>query len=360
MEDKIKHMEKTVTFRIIQEDAETLYAIINKEHGPVFAIGILPYYALFVRSCQEYMGKSFFESDVTERIKDIRNYIKAYSDGFGKSKRRIAGVDSWQNEKFQGMLKFCFMKKWNIHFNLGIYFTADKHIVANTQMIADFLEVKNMFGEDAKGRCFELGKCIGSFVSSVRSGLIESRMPSVIIKLNSKMPIKYYYDLNTNKSDTIFKNNKEKELNLFYLNLLCSVNFVKFQIRTLLDDDNKWLFRVEYIVTFYVYRALQRLKNYCDNNNDIIVDTDEILKLTQSGEKLFESNLRNCMMHYNLEGAKVLSAEHIEKPLFGIIENCFEGMDYYTYFQKLRDFENRIILYLENKFSFNDINLQEL
>ena len=345
---------------MIQGDAETIYSIIREVKDPVFAMAAMEYYSLFVRSCQEYTEKSFFESDVNKRIKDIRDFIKAYSDRFGKSKRRIGNVDSEQNEQFRAMLKFDFMKDWNIHLNLGTYWTADRHIVANTQMIADFLGVNDLSGSDTRKQQLELGCYIGSFISSVRSVFAESMTPPVINKDSSSMPIKYYYDLNTNNNDPLFIDNQEKKLNLFYLNLLCSINFAKFQIRPLLDDNNTWLFRVEYIVTYYVCRALQRLKNYCDNNNDIIVDTNEILKLTQCGEKLFDSKLRSCMMHYNLEGREVLSAKLIEKPLFGIIENCFEGMDYYTYFQKLRDFEDRIILYLESKFDCENVDLQEL
>ena len=50
------------------------------------------------------------------------------------------------------------------------------------------------------------------------------------------------------------------------------MNFVKHILRPLFDDSNMWVFRVEYIVTYYTYRAIQRLKNYCDNNIDLCID----------------------------------------------------------------------------------------
>lgn len=104
-----------------------------------------------------------------------------------------------------------------------------------------------------------------------------------------------------------------QRIKLVFLHLLCNMNFVKYILRKLFVDDNKWVFRVEYIVTYYTYRALQRLKNYCENNGDIKFDFETASDIFIKGEILFQSNLRNCMMHYGLENRNVLSYKYIQK-----------------------------------------------
>ena len=66
------------------------------------------------------------------------------------------------------------------------------------------------------------------------------------------------------------------------------------------------------------------------------------------------------MMHYNLEGQDVLSIKNIEKMFFGIVENCFNGMDYCSYLKQLRELSDDIITFLEKKFDFENIILKEL
>ena len=70
-----------------------------------------------------------------------------------------------------------------------------------------------------------------------------------------------------------------KEINLFYLYLLCNMNFVKYILRLLFQDGNIWAFRLEYIVSYYTLCALERFKNYCENNKDITVETKEIYNI---------------------------------------------------------------------------------
>ena len=358
--DDISEIERLISVRIMQEDAEAIFSLMSTERDSVFAMEIIPYYALFVQSCQEYMGDNFLPEEIAMNIKDIRNHIKSYSDSFGKSKRKIASIDQEQDESFKSQLRFDFLKSWNIHLNLGTYWTEDHHIIGNTQQLAAFLDAKNLSDPHVGEKPYELGYQIGSFVSSVRSGLSASLEPPIVDRVASAITIKSYYDINTNKYNAFFVYNASKELNLFYLHLLCNMNFVKHILRTLFPDGNTWVFRVEYVVTYYTFRALLRLKNYCENNADIVADTKEIDEILSKGNDLFQSRFRNCMMHYNLQDQGVLSIEHIEKPFFGIIETCFEGMDYQTYLSSLHKMSNRIILFLEKHFNCSSIELKQL
>ena len=138
------------------------------------------------------------------------------------------------------------------------------------------------------------------------------------------------------------------------------MNFVKYILRKFFIDGNKWVFRVEYIVAYYTYRALRRLKNYCENNDDIKLNLEMLNEIFDKGDVIFQSNFRNCMMHYGLENRNVLSYEYIEKEFFGIVETCFEGQDYQTYINGLREFSDMIIVFLENRFDITKIDIRPL
>lgn len=136
---EISMLEELVSVRIIQEDAETIYSLLQTERDAVFSMEVIPYYVLFVQSCQEYMGENFLQESLKKDFKDIRNHIKVYAERFGKSLKRVVSVDNTQNEDFKNQLRFGFFKTMNIHFNLGSYWTDTGVIIGNTQQLADFL-----------------------------------------------------------------------------------------------------------------------------------------------------------------------------------------------------------------------------
>lgn len=356
---ELEEVERLISVRIIQEDAEAIYSLLQTERNPIFSMEIIPYYALFVQSCQEYMGDNFLPDSIAKDLKDIRNHIKAYADGFGKSQKRVVSVDDAQDRDFKEQVRFEFMKKMNIHLNLGSYWTDDRCIIGNTQQLADFLSVDSMFDPNLKDKNYQMGYQIGSFVAFIRSGLAEALEIPVVERMVSSVVVNFYCDINTNKN-SLFSNSEPKELNLFFLHLLCNMNFVKHMLRPLFVDRNTWSFRIEYIVSYYTLRALERMKNYCENNKDISFETKEIVDIIKKGNEIFKSKLRNCMMHYNLENADVISLENVDEPFYGIIENCFDGMSYQEYLNELHNLSDEIIEYLENRFDFSNIELKQL
>ncbi len=357
---ELEEIERLISIRIMQEDAEAIYSLLQTERDSVFSMEIIPYYALFVQSCQEYMGENFLPDSIAKDLKDIRNYIKIYAEGFGKSKKRVVSVDDEQDRDYKEQLRFEFLKKMNIHLNLGTYWTDDRHIVGNTQQLADFLSVSSMFDPNLKDRNYQIGYQIGSFVASVREWLAETLEIPIIERNDQFVVINYYCDVNTNKRNMLFLNSEPKELNLFFLHLLCNMNFVKYMVRPLFVDGNTWSFRIEYVVSYYTLRALERFDNHCKNNKDISFETIGIDEILKRGNEIFNGKLRNCMMHYNLENAGVISLKSIDKPFYGIIENCFDGMSYPEYLNELHNLSDKIIEYLENRFDFSNIKLKKL
>ena len=193
----------------------------------------------------------------------------------------------------------------------------------------------------------------------MREGFAEVSEPPVIIRNKTSLEVNYYCDFNTNRKNKLFAENLPKEFNLFFLHLLCNMNFVKHILRPLFKDGNLWSFRVEYIVAYYTLRALERLKNHFKSNNEII-ETKSLDPILLEANNLFKTKLRNCMMHYNLENAEVISLTNIDKPFWGIIENCFEGMEYQSYLLRLHQFSDMVIGYLEKQFNFSEVKLKVL
>lgn len=359
-EKNMNDLEKLITVRIMQEDTETIYSLLQNIRDPIFAMEIMPYYALFVQSCQEYMGETFIDKNCLEKIQNARNFIKVYGESFGKSIKRIESVDANQDEQYKVQLRFDFMKNWNIHLNMGTYWTSDKHLVGNTQRLADFLGIDDIFDSQRGEMQYKLGEQIGAFITSLRDGFAQIMNPPEIKMIKTDISIDYYYDLNTNKEDRLFCDNSQKALNIFFLNMTCNLNFLKYILRPLLDVNNKWLFRVEYIVIYYAYRSIQRLKNYCENNTDLCVDLEEFVEVLNLGGILFQSRFRNCMMHYGLENQGVISIENVEKPFYGIIETCYDGKDYNSFLKDLRNLSEKILTILEEKFNVEDVILEHL
>ena len=69
----------------MQNDIESIYSILNTERNIVFTMEIIPYLALFVRECQNFIGKDFLMDSINSKIADIRNHIKLYSERYGKT-----------------------------------------------------------------------------------------------------------------------------------------------------------------------------------------------------------------------------------------------------------------------------------
>lgn len=66
------------------------------------------------------------------------------------------------------------------------------------------------------------------------------------------------------------------------------------------------------------------------------------------------------MMHYDLKRSDVITVENIDKPFYGIIENCFDGMSYQNYLSLLHDLSSKIINYLEKQFDFSIVKLKTI
>lgn len=352
---------KICTVLLIQNDCETLKKIILNIHDPIFCMEIIPYLALFCRSFQEYCNMDLINKDVDSEIYDIRNSIKIYGERYGKSKKEFLESDRKQDDEFRDGLRFDFAKNLNIHFNLGIYFDENKRIVGNTQLIANTLNMHGLTKRERQEKSFNLGCHLASIIGSVSNGLADSLpVPNIILKEN--IPVFYYDDFNTNRN-AFFNPIFSKDINLLMLHILSSINFVKYVLTPLLVEENVWIFRINYIVIYHAYLGLKKMKMHIENNyTDAIEMISRLNSILEYGETLFLSKFRNCMMHYDLKnnGVFVITEDNFDekKLLYGLIEECFNGEIYKSYFEKIIDMGEQIENFITQQFNFDIVSLK--
>lgn len=355
---------KYYSLMLIQNDCETLKQICLSIHNSIFSVGIIPYMALFCRSVQEYLGIELISPEIDSEIYDIRNSIKVYGDKYGKGKKRFLGSDEMQNQEFREMLRFEFTKELNIHYNLGIYFDDKHHIIGNTQLFADVLKMNGLSNDEKAKKAFSLGRDLASIIGSVAAGC-EKSITAKPFPLCTELPEFHYADINTNRS-LFFNSFYKKDVNLFMLHIVSNLGFVSYVLEKVVGRNNPWLFRTKYLVTYYSFLGLHKLKQHLEN--ETLYDAGDLIKaitrVVDSKDKLFLSKFRNCMMHYDLvaDGSFAISDAHFDnkKPLYGLVEDCFNGLSYDDFFDLITALSKEIEDFLVSQFNYSCLRIMKL
>jgi len=327
--------------RLIEEDGRTLisYVLANRNDGMI-ALSLLPYLALYCRSVQEFFGERVIENEIDKQICDLRNGLKIYSGRYSKGKEATFHSDEHQNQMFKDVLRFPFMKNWNIHYNLGVYFNIEGHIIGNTQILNYYLNSPATNEKVQKEHAFSVGRILGERIAFILKDMCEVESLTMKGEISS-CPRCGYRDFNTNRKSDFFNDAIDKELNLIILHILSNIGFVEHIFCSMLPKNNPLVFRIEYIAAHYAWSGLKKIKQHCDNDNmDSNKITDDIKFMIDKGVALFPSAFRNCMMHYDLcnKGNPVVLEEkyNSEEPFYGLIESCFEGKSYNEFASELR------------------------
>lgn len=291
---------------------------------------LLPYICFCSHEALNYMEYDLESMNIQTLIdyKKIRNKLKLFTERYGKSIRQVKSIDSVQNENFKTELRFQWMKMINIHYNLGVYCNSEGYIVGNTQYISFVLQnpkfnLKSRDNQDL----YNLAVFLGSTLQMISNDLTFLKLESQI-EVN-EVPLNWSYkDYNTNKKFDLFpENNDGKELTLFLLHLLTTLNFVIYELPKYLDKENLLLFRINYITAHYVNESLQRIKNIKDTSKTL-------LEKEVADRSVFNSTFRSCMLHYGFYNKGECSIKDKllkDVPFYGLIESCFEGKNFEEY-----------------------------
>ena len=342
----------------LKSDCETICSLVKSlQQDGVTGFGVMPYITLTVYTALEMLSSNDpqFQLPYSAQIKDIRMKLKIFEDGYSKSKRMLLNIDYLQDQIFQKKLKFNFTKSWNIHYNLGIYTDKEKRVVGNTQynyyLLQDNRLLKRSLDEIAQAYsispskfdlneqvgkdCYKYAYNCGQFINSVRLGLENFDVP--VFVNTEKFQANYYYaDYNTNVKSTLFPQGEEGKATILYLlHILSTINFLLYVLNNYEKDDFGWWLKINYIVYYYSVHKLKNLHEHLIQNKLI---TPEIVKLFNElncqNAKYMNGTFRNYIMHSKLmdkAGNSLISCNNLDraKPLFGLVETCFNGMRYY-------------------------------
>lgn len=341
----------------LKYDCETVYSLKDLlTHDGVTPLGIIPYITLTTSTALEMLEtvKKDLQIPNIMQIKDARLKLKIFEDGYSKSKRMLLNIDYLQNEVYKNEIKFNFMKNSNSHYNLGIFTDENNQVVGNTQYSC-YLFQNNRFlkknlneiakaynispdkfnlNEQTKEEHYNYSYTCGQIIASVRSGLENFDTPvSILTKSNF---VKYYYaDYNTNIKSTLFPTGEdERAMILYLLHILSTINFLLYVLNNCEKDDYGWWLKINYIAYYYTIEKLQDLQQHLIQNKLITSDITNYFNEINLKDLIYMNGcFRNYIMHSKLtdkNGNSIINSKNLDKtkPLFGLVETCFNGISY--------------------------------
>lgn len=344
----MKTFENYLALNLIKNDAETLKKLVLLHNEPVLVLGFAPYLAMLVQEAFDYFT-SFFQpleasKDSSHSFAEVRSKLKLFHNRFGKTKKQILTIDMRQDEEFRSMLRFSFTRGLNIHYNLGVFTQEQRYIIGNTQyfnfMLQDRQLSKTQLNET---EIMDFSVALGSALGSIATAL-ELIPSNALIELQQYSPKVYYQDFNTNQSFSVFPWASEgKELTLLLLHIQSAVNFVRYILMRIVPDTNTWILRAKYITSYYTHASLKKVWERFKDHDCFSNEQADILKnLIGSSTSVFNGEFRNCMAHYSLinkDNQFLINEKYLDlqKPLFGLVETWFDGIDYNKYSTCLTD-----------------------
>lgn len=342
---------------IIKRDFAILSDIVINLGGELIT-PFLPFAALFCKEITDYlnnMGVSVsFPITSKYSIADIRNKTKFFDMSTNKLLETIRFVDELQDNYFSGLLRFEFLKWFNLHYNLGVYFS-DKKIMGNThyafyilqndkELLKQFSDHKKyeILSTQAKSLGIDLGQIIGVINKAIsgvfqRKGISDPLTESVFIKNNL---IVNYKDYNTNRIKKI-GTGSTRAINVLLLHILSNANLACYGLTATIRKDNGILLRLQYIVLHYICVRINKLNEYIKQNPNICCDKSQLQIIStlvsavaqiERGE-ITVTTFRNCLMHLRLsdkDGNPLIKKQYydISKPYCGLVESLFDNNDY--------------------------------
>ena len=354
-----RKLKKTAEQMVIRDGQTIASILVNTPCNAILSMLLLPYAGLYCKEAEEFYGKKVVSPEIDSQIVDLRNSIKVFCGKYNTLEKEFLLSDEEQDEHFKSLLRFDFTKQMNIHYNLGIYFDNYGHVIGDTQLIGFHLRPVSIGDPDANMNALKLGNSIGISVS--RLLMLANKTPGNL-RLNYNTDFRVgYIDCNSNSANAPFVYIENKGLNLLMLHLLGILGTCKYVLRLLLNDNNQWLYRCEYVIYHNVWTGLRVIKGHFEQDKSSKIDFGYLAELVERGRGLFPSSYRNCMMHYNLiHDDKPCILEDYYKPdipLYGLVESCFDGKSTNDYYDALRSYIDDVEEYLNTWFSFDKASI---
>lgn len=331
-------------------DSNELITLMNKlKHDSISSIFLVPYYSLF---CIESL--SIFKNygvDISSDYKcpynqkTIRAKLKCFEEKYSKSINIVKNCDFIQDHIFKNKLKLNLLKKHNMYYNLGIFIYNNK-IIGNSQYAyyifqdSKALKKSNLLLNEFQFKFIpnelkEYGAYCGNIISKINTITTEFFKSKSNFDNNYLKPNIFFKDLNTNK---IFKEETKLE-HLYLLHILSNINYVYYILKKH-ENDNGWWLKLYYITYYYSLRRIINLTEHLRKNNKKLDKIEILENLYNITNKYINSDFRSCVMHYDFSNYINKKYFDVNKPLFGLIESTFNGINY-------NDFKNEILSFIK-------------
>jgi hypothetical protein len=153
---------KKAAEQMVIRDGQTISSILlNTPCSTIVSMLLLPYAGLYCKEAEEFYGKKVVSAEIDSQIVDLRNSVKIFCGKYNSMEKEFLYSDEEQNEHFKSLLRFDFAKQMNTHYNLGIYFDNNGHVIGDTQLINFYLKPVSIGDPDANINILKLGKSIG-------------------------------------------------------------------------------------------------------------------------------------------------------------------------------------------------------
>lgn len=363
-----------LSFRQIKYDMEVLKKITfflnKKKYAPIFSLGMTPFLSLMINEAiifsDKFDRKTKLPANHFFSIKDIRLKTKLFDDKkISRSKKAINNIDYIQDYEFKQLMLSESMRTLNMNYNLGIYLDNENQIIGNTQLYYYFFQPEsikkqspeeviescrnNEFNsiEKLKTLCLGYGEYLGKTCNYFCKFL--SKIPvDHCVKLQDLNYDLYFQDFNTSRDIKIFTNNPNiKTIKLYLLHLLGTINFVRLIVNKIIVEDFSFSLRIEYIACYYAVNSLSKVHNSIielDMNTTQVEKDYNTIEDDIDKSNLFNQNFRNCMMHYGLKTDDenhypIIEPQYLDydKPLWGLVESCYDGISYSELKIKIED-----------------------
>lgn len=361
-EDTYKSILKTHSNILIVQDGKTLVTLLQSIHNSAMTLSLIPFCALYCRSAKEFLCIEENGNEIEKEVKDIRDGLKIFTGKYSKGKKMAVESDDQQNEIFQSKLRFSFTKKLNIHLNLGVYFNEQGKVVFDTQLASFYLNIPKSNEASSGAHGMMVGQKLGKEMAEILikyygiNDLADGRI------LFNSVPKYGYIDFNTNKKNVFFNKNFDKETNLVLLHMLSTIGFVNNLLVPVFPDKNVWLLRIIYITAHNTWLGINKFRQHFEQEHQSKIEILDYTRGIKEDIKLLSTPFRNCMMHYDLvdkNNHPIILQEWYdsEKPLYGLVESCYDGMHFNQYYNEIYKLSQELEKYLLSYFTINRMNI---
>lgn len=343
---------------LIKRDGKSLVDLLLHIHDSTVNLSLIPFCALYCRSVKEFLGVEDLESDTEKEVKDIRNGLKIFTGKYSKGKNMAFNSDYQQNQRFKNMLRFSFLKYFNIHYNLGVYFVETGKIIFNTQLANFYLNIPENQEETEEKHAKMVGEKLGKQISKYLVEYFNISNITIQTTFFNRVPQYGYIDFNTNRKNKFFNKKLDKETNLIFLHILSTIGFINNLFIPIFRNKDEWSMRILYCTVHNTWLAINKIINHLEQNNPDVIKDKMFIKHVQENSMLFSSNFRNCMMHYDLVDRNctpVILKKWYDptRPFYGLVESCYDGLTYDLFYDQLYKLSKELEEYLLSYFTVN-------